>query len=401
VSAAVTQPPDAGPVEVLLDNAQDVGQRGEQQDAFYLSDRDDRAFVRHGGLLALVADGMGGLHGGRAAGAAAALAFGEAYARKDVGEPIPDALLRALAEANAAVVALGHAGRTGTTLVAAVVHGFHLYWVSVGDSRLYLWRRGDLTQITTDHDHARDLDRAAARGDLSWDEARADPERGALTSFLGLDEIGEADRALRPLRLEPADRVLLCSDGLYRALPDAGLEALLASAPAGQAASALVDAALDQALPGQDNVTAVVLDLAADPPPPDGAGGDPSRRGGPARRLPLVLLAAALAVLAGAAWVYGPERLPGVGGLFGAPADSARAAPVVAPEPDLSEPDPLEPDPPERLGPRADSAGPAASPAFPLAPDSAARPPRPDPPADSAAGPSPDAAPTDDAPPAP
>src|SRR4051812_28149072 len=123
-------------------NAQHVGARREQQDSFAFSDPGDKKFVAHGGLLAGVSDGMGGMSNGQQASTAAVRAFLAAYERKSRDETIPAAMNRSLQSAFATVQALNRqAGdQSGATLVAAVAHGEQLYWVSVGDSRLYLIR---------------------------------------------------------------------------------------------------------------------------------------------------------------------------------------------------------------------------------------------------------------------
>src|SRR5580698_5519707 len=117
-------------------NAQDIGAREEQQDSFGFSDPSDKAFVRHGGFLGVVADGMGGLSNGREAGAAAVRSFLAAYQAKPASESVADALSRSVGEANQAVrqiVQNGSAHDAGTTLAAAVVLDSELYWIAVGD----------------------------------------------------------------------------------------------------------------------------------------------------------------------------------------------------------------------------------------------------------------------------
>ena len=129
-------------------NAQHIGARPQQQDAFGFSDPSDRNFVAHGGFLGIVADGVGGLTHGSEASQSAVRAFLQAYQQKSAIESIPAALARALHEANAAVlrVASEPSGEgAGTTLIAAVLHENSLYWISAGDSRIYLLHDGRLS----------------------------------------------------------------------------------------------------------------------------------------------------------------------------------------------------------------------------------------------------------------
>jgi PPM family protein phosphatase len=106
-------------------NAQHIGNRSSQQDSFGFGDLDDQEFLDHGGFLAVVCDGMGGMEHGDAASHVAVHSFLEAYRRKTPAESIPEALKRSIHEANDRVVemahALGAAESVGTTLVAAVL----------------------------------------------------------------------------------------------------------------------------------------------------------------------------------------------------------------------------------------------------------------------------------------
>lgn len=248
-------------MQVYPGNCQHIGARSSQQDAFGFSDKADLDFVTHGGVLAVVADGMGGMaHGGEAS-HLAVRAFLHAYMTKLADEAVPTALRRALDEANQTVITLAHdvdEENVGTTLVAAVIHGNDLHWVSVGDSRLYLWRKGQLTQLSEDHIYANDLDRDAANGRISREDAEDHPERPALTSYLGLNPLEMIDRNPRPFTLFVDDKLLLCSDGLYAAMEEIEIRPLFQH-EAQQTAEELVALVLAKNRPSQDNLTAAIL----------------------------------------------------------------------------------------------------------------------------------------------
>ena len=220
--------------------------------------------MAHGGVLGIIADGMGGLAHGGEAGHIAVRTFLHRYEAKAADEPIVDALGAALNQANAAVLdlarAAGEAGNVGSTLVAVVVHDYCLYWTSVGDSRAYLLRGNQFDQLTLDHVYGAELDLKVASGTLTADAARSDSDREALTSHLGKDRLTQIDRSIRPLALEPGDRVFLCTDGLYRALDSRELARHLTSNPQ-RGCEDLVDTVVRKQLPGQDNLTAIVLAL--------------------------------------------------------------------------------------------------------------------------------------------
>ena len=221
--------------------------RRENQDAF-------RIVPMEGvGIGLILADGMGGHSGGGEAAQAAVAAAADRLAEPDGGG---DRLREAVSLANDAVAGVRRllGGNPGTTMIAAVVAGGRLSLAHVGDSRAYLLRRGEATQLTSDHSLTGEQVRA---GTLAPEAARHDPRRNYVTRALLGDPV-EPDFA--ELALDPDDVVVLCSDGLWEPLADVEI-AGLAGAPAAPGASSrqLVDAAL--AAGSTDNVTAVVARL--------------------------------------------------------------------------------------------------------------------------------------------
>ena len=128
----------------------------------------------------------------------------------------------------------------------------------VGDSRAYLWRDGQLDQITRDHSW---VEEQVSLGVLSETEARQHPWRNLVTRALaGADE---PRVELTPIDLEPGDRVILCSDGLTSPLTNAVIGGILTRTPAGrpdEVCQALVDAA--NGAGGPDNITVIVVEVA-------------------------------------------------------------------------------------------------------------------------------------------
>ena len=242
----------------LPGNAQHIGARHSQQDSFGFADPDDREFIAHGGFLAIVCDGMGGMEFGDAASRTAVRAFLDAYQQKTPAESIPDALERSVQQANRQVVDLSHSmGMSegiGTTLVAVALHDRSLYYISVGDSGLFLCRAGECRTLNHPHVFANVLDAAVARGSLSREDADNHPERESLTSFIGAESLEEIDRNLEPYSLAPGDTVLLASDGMFKTLDAQEIRAAL-EGPASGWAEALVDRTIAKKREYQDNVT--------------------------------------------------------------------------------------------------------------------------------------------------
>jgi len=245
-------------------NAQHIGRRDSQQDAWGFSNLTDETFALHGGYLAVLADGMGGLENGLWASSHGVGAFIAAYREKTPDEPISGALSRAMIHANrivhAEAVRLGMEDRMGTTLVAAVVQGTKLYWISVGDSRVYLSANGQLLRLSTDHNFSEVLAGRVRRGEISLTEAQSHPMRNGLTSYLGRRKLAEVDMPTAPLDLHPGNWVLLCSDGLSGVLREDEIVRELRGDPQ-EAADRLVNSVLRRDAPHQDNTTAVLLQI--------------------------------------------------------------------------------------------------------------------------------------------
>jgi protein phosphatase len=234
----------------LWASATDTGRvRDHNEDAVFPSD----IGVAAEGLVAGVADGMGGHIGGEIA---SAVALEAAVAVEGDPRTRVDAANRAVVDRAAAEPEL--AGM-GTTLTLAVLESDGtLELAHVGDSRAYLYRAGNLIQLTRDHSLVAEMVEA---GHLHPDDAADHPYRSIVTRALGLDRRVEIDVVTD--RLESGDRLILCSDGLSGMVPDADIAVLLERATEPHdAAASLVEAA--NAAGGVDNVTVVVVDAADD-----------------------------------------------------------------------------------------------------------------------------------------
>jgi serine/threonine protein phosphatase PrpC len=245
------------PSEVQIGAAQDQGDRKEQQDYFAVTEP-------RMGFLAVLADGMGGHPGSGNASVIAVNTFVKRYNEEIAKNTnIQKALDHALTAANQAVFEANQRinADMGTTLVAGVVQGKRFYWLSVGDSSLYLYTKGKLTKINKTHSYGAEIQAKIEAGVLTWEQASLDPKkRNMLTSYLGLKEIPKID--FSEYQLELGNKILLCSDGLDNALSEAEIEDCLRREMMSQEkCDKLMATALGKKRPNQDNITVVLLEL--------------------------------------------------------------------------------------------------------------------------------------------
>ncbi len=244
------------------------GMRAEQQDSFCMSEISLEALRTDAGVMVAVADGMGGQSNGGRASHLAVSVFQEQYRLKPPAEPVLDALRRALAKANAAVHEANKGeqeGDMGTTFTACVLQGDNLFWVSVGDSRLYLCRGEGMEKLNKEHNFGEELNDRLREGRITEQEAKAQAKkRHMLTSYLGLRHIPKVSFSAQAVRLAPGDKVILCTDGLYNALTGREMLAIAGSEESAQEKCQLfVQTALAKKRPNQDNLTALMLEYGA------------------------------------------------------------------------------------------------------------------------------------------
>lgn len=214
-------------------------------------------------LIAVLADGMGGHTSGALASEVACERF--LLSAEASVEPSRARLRRALFEANEAlaerVAKSPRLAGMGSTLVGLTIGPEGLWWVSVGDSPLYLVRHGEIAVLNEDHSMAPALDEMAARGEISEARAKMDPRRHMLRSAVTGEEIDLVDLSQNPLALYPGDHVLMASDGIHTLEPDEIARMVGAYADLGPAAIA---AAIIRAIDltdeeQQDNATVIVI----------------------------------------------------------------------------------------------------------------------------------------------
>lgn len=229
--------------------------RSANQDAYRLYRSPDGEYV-----LAVLCDGMGGVHGGEIASKIAAETFMEYAVDILRREPAVDAaqLLReAAAYANLKVYDRAFRDEScqgmGTTLVAALVRPSNAAVVNIGDSRGYWLADGQLQQVTRDHSFVQNM---IDRGLLTEEEARSHPRKNVIMRAVGLERTVRSD--IFRLDIRDGDALLLCSDGLSNLVGAEEMESLLLSCPDDETlCRELLSVALERGAP--DNVTLVIV----------------------------------------------------------------------------------------------------------------------------------------------
>jgi serine/threonine protein kinase len=241
-----------------IDKHQDIGARERQEDSF----ADKRISNMQ---LAVLADGMGGYDlGGLASKSVIAgfISFVEQRAQQYV-QLIPDLLVDATYSANASLAQLKQntTSNMGSTMIGLLIQGNHAWWVSVGNSSLYLWRDGRLYKINADHSHYQDLRQKVFLGEISNEQAINDPERDGLTSALMGREMKYVDVSRFGIDLRDSDKFLLASDGLETITQEQIATVMRQAATPQQISEILAQQVKRVNNPYQDNVSILVVSV--------------------------------------------------------------------------------------------------------------------------------------------
>jgi serine/threonine protein phosphatase PrpC len=255
-----------------------------------------------GPALLAIADGMGGHAAGEVASSIAVATIAQ-LDEEPAGADLLDALAGAIDEANLRLRQMVEGDDAlegmGTTLTALLFAGARVGIAHIGDSRAFLLRGGEFSQITHDHTFVQTL---VDEGRISAAEAEHHPQRSLLMRALDGRSQPEPDLSVRDVR--PGDRYLVCSDGLSGVLSEDTMRATLLRGRVEETVDELVELALRAG--GPDNITCIVADVidstdtaevlgpASSAPRVVGAAGDPRSRQG---RGPLVDSAAGRAAL--------------------------------------------------------------------------------------------------------
>ena len=227
-------------------------------------ENNEDSLLIHEPQLFAVADGMGGYAAGEVASRGAIKAFEVAFFEllQEKSAKVEEILRTAMLRANEHICKMAQQNKDfsgmGTTLTALYLEAdYTAYACQMGDSRLYLYRNGVLSQVTHDHSYVAGL---VEQGKITDQEAINHPQRHMLLQAVGMEEAGEAE--IIHFALEEEDILLLCTDGLTDMVTNQEIEAILADTSAENAADNLLEKALANG--GRDNISLLLLTKAGE-----------------------------------------------------------------------------------------------------------------------------------------
>ncbi len=239
------------------------GARDYQEDAFLTTYLDDEQGQAKSTALMIMADGMGGHAAGNIASNMVVSTFNKHFTGNVGNGEVPNLLREALEKANeslrASIKETPALDGMGCTMVAAVIMRGRLWWVSVGDSHLYVIRDREIVKKNADHSYGGYLDRMKAQGmDVQAEQGLS---RNMLMSAITGEEIAEIDCPNKSLLLLPGDRIIIASDGLDTLSQGTVLQTSLWSPTPKECVDSLLKAVEDAKRPRQDNTTVIVCDV--------------------------------------------------------------------------------------------------------------------------------------------
>ena len=236
----------------------DIGRaRSQNQDAVFATDEAVGSLPN----LFVVADGMGGHKAGEYASNQAIALVKREVASDTESEPV-QIINQGITTANNSIYEEAAQDATksgmGTTMVVATIFDHHMCVGNVGDSRLYVYREGQLQQITQDHSVVGEMVR---KGEMPKEQARNHPKRNLITRAVGAEKEIRVD--FFDETLADGDLVLMCTDGVTSMVEEKQIEEVLASGVSLQEkANRLVELANDNG--GRDNITIIIIEPFSD-----------------------------------------------------------------------------------------------------------------------------------------
>jgi protein phosphatase len=247
---------------VKFGNCSHQGAREYQEDSFGYSNIIDSDVVSEKGFVAVLADGMGGLENGRDISKYVVSSFITMFAEIEYKAAFQTQLENIVVKINEEVCkkfCIGGKSGAGSTLAAVFVYKVKLYWICVGDSRLYILRNNRLYAANEDHDYFNQLLSHNLTGHMSINDISANIQKDSLTSYIGNESLPFIDSNKKGFSICKDDMLILCSDGIYNGISDAEFINLLMQYEPQIAGEKTVQAVTKKDIPGQDNLTVMII----------------------------------------------------------------------------------------------------------------------------------------------
>lgn len=236
-----------------------LGNRKIQED-FYLFKKDEEK------LIAIVCDGIGGLNSGEIASEKAVNKFIEDFSKLNSYKDIPGFLKTEIKKIDQYIFELRNSkGKwlsCGTTIVAIIIIENKMFWVSAGDSKLLISRNNEMDSVVREHNYRLKLNHFLEQEKIDSNTYRRENKRGEqLISYLGIGNLKIYDLSLEPLILKDKDRLLLCTDGVYKTLANEEIKKLLISDMKAELISKkIIDEIKIKDKKNQDNATYILIE---------------------------------------------------------------------------------------------------------------------------------------------
>lgn len=239
---------------VSIGNAQTIGTREKQDDSFATS-------ICEYGAMGIVADGIGGYINGNLASKITVETYLDEFEKRDVTDNLSYFFQKSAMLSNERIRDEFQEAKGGTTQVSVVLKDDKLFWSSVGDSNIAVFRKGRIIAVNRKENVKNWMEDRYYAGAIPREEALGNQSDTRLVNYLGYDGFKKADESDRPIFLKKGDKVLLYSDGV-EILTQIEFENILSKRVHPQkTADMVIDAVLMKQKKSKDNATIVVMDI--------------------------------------------------------------------------------------------------------------------------------------------
>lgn len=246
--------PIGGGLSVEIGNAQIIGTREKQDDSFATS-------IMPYGVMAIVADGIGGYINGNLASKIAVETYLDEFERRNATDNISYYFQTSAVLSNSRIRDEFGEARGGTTAVAVVLTEGKMYWTSVGDSNIAVIRNKRLIEINRKENVKNWLEDQYLAGAINKEAAMGGPMDKRLVNYLGYDGFKKASESDRPILLRKKDQILIYSDGV-EVIGQIELENIMSRKGTAQAkAEMIMEAIENKKVNSKDNSTIIILEV--------------------------------------------------------------------------------------------------------------------------------------------